>query len=207
MPFKFVSKPIFAAALAVSAGVYVIAKTAWAGLDEAGYMNPFLLMTIYIFYVWLIIPFNVKYPFLAVRNPNFFEYKLTFIMKLAANAALYWGLILLEIAVIGPFINDDFVAGRMINYFVHMFLNFNLFNILYAAMCDKLKLSAARTLIFALPVFAALLNHFGSGLIYKLNFLYFGMRSVSVLNAVAVYIIVFGGGLFFLLKKGKREYV
>lgn len=206
MPFKYLNKPLFIVSLMTSGGVYVLAKTAWAGLDEAVYMNPFLLMTVYVFYVRLIMPFNMKYAFAAARNPDLTEYKLTFMMRLAAIAALYEGILTIEIGIIGHFINDDFITPRVANYLVNLFLNLNLFNILYTALCDKLKLIAARTITFSLSFLGTLLNHFGGEAVYKFNFLYFGMRGVSVLNAAIVYVIVFGGCLLLLLKKGKREY-
>lgn len=206
MLFKYLSKPVFAAALTASGGVYVLAKTAWAGLDEAVYMNPFLLLIVYVFYVWLIMPFNVKYAFAASRSPDLTKYKLTFIMKLSAAALLYELFLTAEIALIGIFINDDFITACVVNYLVHLFLNLNVLNILYAALCDKIKLTAARTITYSLPVIGCLMNHFAHDLVYKFNFPYFGMRVVSVLNAAIVYIIVFGGCLFLLLKKGKREY-
>ncbi len=206
MPFKYLSKPVFAAALIASGSAYIIAKTAWAGLDEAVYMNPFVLLIVYVFYIWLIIPFDVKYAFAAARNPDLTEYKLSFLMKLTAIAALYESILTFEIGIIGLVIGDDFVFGRVVNYIVYLFLNLNFFNILYAALCDKLKLTAARTITFSLPVACALLNNFGGEAVYKFNFPYFGIRGVSVLNAAIVYIMVFVGCLFLLLKKGKREY-
>lgn len=206
MPFKYLNKPLFIAALMTSGGVYVLAKTAWAGLDEAVYMNPFLLLCVYVFYIWLILPFNVKYAFATIRNPDLTEFKLTFVIKLTALAALYEGILAVEIGITGLVICDDFVVGRAVNYLVHLFLNLNLFDILYAALCDKFKAIIARTVTFLLPAVSCMLNHFGGSGLHKFNFLYFGMRSVSVLNAAIVYITVFGGCLLLLLKKGKREY-
>ena len=127
-------------------------------------------------------------------------------MKLAAIAALFKIVLILKIGIIGHFINDDFITPRVVNYLVHLFLNLNLFNILYTALCDKITLIAARTITFSMPVIGGLLNNFGGEAVYKFNFLYFGMRGVSVLNAAIVYITVFGGCLILLFRKGRREY-
>lgn len=207
MLFRYVSKPILVAAAAAAGLVYIVAEQAWKGLDEAAYMNPFLLTTVYIFYVWLIMPFNVKYVFAVVRNPDQIEYKLIFLVKLTSVAALYECILTVELGIIGLVTGDDFIAVRVINYLVHLFLNLIIFNTLYIALCDKIKSVTARTTSFFLPVIGIALNHFGGDTVHKLNFPYFGMHNISIPNAAIVYIAVFGGCLFLIFMKGKREYV
>ncbi|MCH5203814.1 MAG: hypothetical protein J1F03_03645 [Oscillospiraceae bacterium] len=189
--------------------MYIISGIAWAGIDEAVYMNPFLLMVVYIFYIWLIIPFNLRYSFAAIRNPDQTEYKLIFLVKLAAFSVLYEGVLSAEIGIIGLITGDIFVFDRILNYMIHLLLNLNIFNTLYILMCDKFKIITARIIAFTLPVVGVLLNNFGREAVYKLNFIYFGIHvgmrddDVSVLNAAIVYIVVFGGSLILTLKMRK----
>lgn len=206
MPFKFLGKTVFAMALIASGAMYILAQTAWEGLDEAVYMNPFLLMTVYVFYVLLIMPFNIGYALAASRAYSLVKYELRFLAGLTLAAVLYELALTVEIGILGIFIRDSFLFSRVINYSVFLFMNLNAFNFFYTALCSKISFTAARIITFSLPCVGCLLNHFAKDAVSKFNFLYFGMRGASALNAAIVYITVFGGCSLLLLKKGKREY-
>lgn len=209
MPFKHVGKAVFTASAILCGAVYIICHYAFGANLDASYRAPQFLAMVYILYLPLVTPFDTESAFARIRNTNYIEYTLDFLMGLTGIAAMFWLAVTAEVWLIGHFaLHDNLSFNVAIDSVIHFFINLNILNILHTVLCRWLRNSSARkVIIFSVPLIQMAAHYFGSDEIRRFVFMCYGTFEQPMPYIIGVYTVVFAIFIFFMLKKTRREYV
>ena len=209
MPFKHFNKAVFIAAVLGCGAAYIIGYYSSGEIQIAAYKIPQLLAVVYVLYLPLITPFDAEYASARVRNMDYTEYTLVFLMSLTGITAAYWLAVTAEVWLIGYFVlHDNMDFNIAIDPMIHLFVNLTFLNILYIVMCRWLKNTSVRkVIIFAVPLVQMAMHFFGSNKLRRFIFMCYGTFEQPVPYIISVYTAVFVILIFLMLKKNRRDYV
>lgn len=208
MPLKHVSKAVFTAAVLGCGAAYIICHYAFGAILNASYRTPQFLALVYVFYLPLITPFDTEYAFARIRNTNYIEYTLAFLMSLTGIAAMFWLAVTAEVWLIGYFVlHDNMDFNIAIAPMIHLFINLTFLNILHIVLCRWLRNTSVRkVIIFAVPLVQVAMHFFGSNELRRFVFMCYGTFEQPMPYIIGVYTAVFAILIFFMLKRSRRDY-
>ncbi len=208
MPLKHISKAVFIVAALTCGVVYIFMHYAFGAVLDASYRAPQFLALVYVLYLPLITPFDAEYAFARVRNTDYNEYTLTFLLSLAGIATAYWLAVIVVVWFVGYFaLHDNMDFNIAIAPMIHFFINLTFLNLLHIVLCRWLKNSSVRkVMIFAVPLVQMASHFFGSDKLRRFIFMCYGTFDQPMTYVIGVYTAVFVILIFFMLKKKRREY-